>query len=373
MPAMADFPALPLWTDAYLADTLHLSTEEHGAYLLLLMTAWRSPDCTLPDDDDRLARMARVGAKKWAKMRPVLAHFWTVDDGRWKQKRLLKERERAEKNRDQKRHAAAAKHRKNNNTGAAGGAAPHMRSDLTPEDGQSRGNCFPKASAGSATSRSRERHSVGGNQLKNHDTGSADADAEGVRNGSYPYPYPYPVAAAQSPQQDGETRAPPGRGGDAAAGLIGIVDDAIARHFGEAMRRPWPTPRDHPTAQAWLEAGATPDQVRAVADAVLARMAATGREPPKSLAYLDGAVRDAVAGKPPTVAKANGEPAPFKPGPTWEERLRARVGHWQANRWDRRWGPPPDDPRCEVPADLIVEVLGDAAPPAARERLETVT
>ena len=55
---MAEFPALALWTDAYLADTRHLSTLEHGAYLLLMMEAWRRPHCDLPDDDRVLARLA---------------------------------------------------------------------------------------------------------------------------------------------------------------------------------------------------------------------------------------------------------------------------------------------------------------------------
>ncbi len=47
---MAKFPHLPLWTDAYMADTLHLTHEEHGLYLMLLMTIWRSPDCKIPND-----------------------------------------------------------------------------------------------------------------------------------------------------------------------------------------------------------------------------------------------------------------------------------------------------------------------------------
>ena len=53
---MAEFPALPLFTDALLGDTTHLDATEFGAYLLMLIVAWRSPDCALPDDDRYLAR-----------------------------------------------------------------------------------------------------------------------------------------------------------------------------------------------------------------------------------------------------------------------------------------------------------------------------
>jgi len=92
---MAEFPALPLWTDAYLADTRHLSTLEHGAYLLLLMEAWRRPHCDLPDDDKLLARLAGLGADEWAAIAPVVMDLWTRDGRRktWTQKRLKKERD----------------------------------------------------------------------------------------------------------------------------------------------------------------------------------------------------------------------------------------------------------------------------------------
>lgn len=89
---MAEFPALPLWTDAYLGDTTHLTTIEHGAYLLLLMTAWRTRDCELPDDDRLLARYARLNRQQWSRMRPILEPFFTVGNGVWKQGRLTDER-----------------------------------------------------------------------------------------------------------------------------------------------------------------------------------------------------------------------------------------------------------------------------------------
>lgn len=105
---MAEFPALQLWTDAYLADTTDLSAEEHGVYLLLLMAAWRSPDCALRDDDKRLARTTRIGMKKWRRIRLVMQRFWVVEDGKWTQKRLLKERKRSDLYRAQKSQAGIA-------------------------------------------------------------------------------------------------------------------------------------------------------------------------------------------------------------------------------------------------------------------------
>lgn len=81
---------MPLVIGDYLADTGHLSTAEHGAYLLLLMTAWMRGGA-LPDDDAQLARITRASATEWRKLRPALAPFFMAADGVWRQKRLLKE------------------------------------------------------------------------------------------------------------------------------------------------------------------------------------------------------------------------------------------------------------------------------------------
>lgn len=87
---MAEFPALPLWTDAYLSDTGHLTTIEHGAYLLLLMTMWRN-DGSLPNDDKRLSRFCRLTMGQWLRIKPVIMEFFSVDGDEITQGRLTDE------------------------------------------------------------------------------------------------------------------------------------------------------------------------------------------------------------------------------------------------------------------------------------------
>lgn len=98
--AVSEFPSLPLFTDAYLADTRHLSALEHGAYLLLLMMAWRSPHCCLPNDDETLARWASVDARTWKRIKPRVMGFWTLAEDQWSQARLTREREFVSKRAD---------------------------------------------------------------------------------------------------------------------------------------------------------------------------------------------------------------------------------------------------------------------------------
>lgn len=104
---MANYNYLPLFTDAYLGDTLHLSLEEHGAYLKLLMIAWRSNTCDLPDDDDRLAAMLSIPVRKWKKIKTAVFEMWTLNNGRWQQKKLIKIREMVETKRKKRSSAAA--------------------------------------------------------------------------------------------------------------------------------------------------------------------------------------------------------------------------------------------------------------------------
>lgn len=82
---MAEFPALPLWTDALVADTNHLGDDEFGRYMRLLILIWRSPECRIPNDKAWVEK--RLTPAVW----PIIEEF-CQRDGNWiTQKRLLRE------------------------------------------------------------------------------------------------------------------------------------------------------------------------------------------------------------------------------------------------------------------------------------------
>jgi uncharacterized protein YdaU (DUF1376 family) len=81
---------MPVFIGDYLADTMHLSTEQHGAYLLLLFHLWRRG--TLPDDDGALAQITGLSRNAWSQARPVLAEFFQIHDGLWRHGRVERER-----------------------------------------------------------------------------------------------------------------------------------------------------------------------------------------------------------------------------------------------------------------------------------------
>jgi uncharacterized protein YdaU (DUF1376 family) len=81
---------MPVFIGDYLADTMHLSTEQHGAYLLLLFHLWRRG--TLQDDDGALAQITGLSRSAWNQARPVLAEFFQVQDGLWRHGRVERER-----------------------------------------------------------------------------------------------------------------------------------------------------------------------------------------------------------------------------------------------------------------------------------------
>lgn len=85
---------MPLYVGDYLTDTAHLTTLQHGCYLLLLMVYWRGGP--LPDDDVKLARICKITLTKWKReVAPVLRPFFRPSNGRLFQKRSEQERSKA--------------------------------------------------------------------------------------------------------------------------------------------------------------------------------------------------------------------------------------------------------------------------------------
>ena len=76
--------SMPLDWTIYLADTRHLTTLEHGAYLLLIAHYWQHQG--LPSDERVLARIAGLDAEQWAAARDTLHALFKL--GNWKHKRI---------------------------------------------------------------------------------------------------------------------------------------------------------------------------------------------------------------------------------------------------------------------------------------------
>ena len=87
---------MPLLVDKYLGDTTHLSTELHGAYLLLLMSMWKK-DGVLPADDQQLQPITKLTPARYRNAKPILMSFFrpTADGLGLTQKRLTTELQRS--------------------------------------------------------------------------------------------------------------------------------------------------------------------------------------------------------------------------------------------------------------------------------------
>src|SRR3546814_16146462 len=55
------------------------------------MAAWGTEDCSLPNDERRLAALSKTTVQRWRKIAPTVLEFWTNARGRIWQKRLVKE------------------------------------------------------------------------------------------------------------------------------------------------------------------------------------------------------------------------------------------------------------------------------------------
>jgi len=251
---------MPLYWGDYLRDTMHLRTEGHGAYLLLIGAYWTS-GMPLPDDDEHLAAVSRLDMKAWKRLRPTLERFFDVSDGAWRHKRIDAELDKANAISEARRAA-----------GRMGGRPKQIESK-------------PKA-----------------NGLP-----------EPKQNETQPQPQPQPPSSAA---WDGYA--------------VWEFWQARREHFGHGTDAAPPSPKVIQTAQAWLDAGATKALITQAFDSALGRRS----DPPRSLLYCDGAIRDAMTVKP---LEAKKRPM------SYEEIQAGRVQAYQTTGfWDSSWGPQPE-------------------------------
>lgn len=118
-------PWFPFYVGDYTRDTARLTTEAHGAYLLLILDYWvNGPP---PDDNDVLATITKLPVTIWRKRRASILPFFNVVDGRWTHSRI-----------DREIAAANEKHQKRVDAGKEGGKAKakakQTASNANPED-----------------------------------------------------------------------------------------------------------------------------------------------------------------------------------------------------------------------------------------------
>ena len=130
---MTSLPWMPLNVADYLADTAHLGPAEHGAYLLLIMHYWQHGG--LPDNDRRLARIARMSEEEWVGVRDTIAEFFREG---WQHKRI-----------DQELADAYDLTAKRSAAGKAGASARYGKRMANAE--QAHGKRMPRAGSGKGT------------------------------------------------------------------------------------------------------------------------------------------------------------------------------------------------------------------------------
>jgi uncharacterized protein YdaU (DUF1376 family) len=86
---MAELGIWPVDADILFADTKHMTAEQFGAYVRLLLIMWLQ-GAKLHNDPGELARIAGVSPKVWKRLAPVVLKPMTVTPEAISQQRLTK-------------------------------------------------------------------------------------------------------------------------------------------------------------------------------------------------------------------------------------------------------------------------------------------
>lgn len=300
---------MPFYIGDYLGDTQRLTTEQHGAYLLLILDYWRNGPA--PDDDAVLQQITKLDSKGWKRCRPAISRLFQTVDGEWRHKRIEHELDRARSNTE--RRSSKAKDGADAKWGdsADGAKGRHLRSERLA--------AARKLATHTAAEWERMKELCGntcvrcgadGQLVKDHIKPIYQGGSDGIENlqplckpcnsskgpeatdhrpsdwqnaFEMPAKMPAPASAPQSPSP--EANASPREVSGLMVELCAVAGIEVpdpGKHF-DRHRAAIQTVED------WIAAGADPELIRAT----LTQRCANLRTSPRSLAFFDKPVRDA--------------------------------------------------------------------------------
>ncbi|MBI1425796.1 MAG: DUF1376 domain-containing protein [Gammaproteobacteria bacterium] len=80
---------VPFHIGDFLSGTMHMDATEIGAYWMLIIAHYQAGKEGLPDDDKKLATIAKVSPKVWKRIRPTIAEKFQITDSFWRHKKVV--------------------------------------------------------------------------------------------------------------------------------------------------------------------------------------------------------------------------------------------------------------------------------------------
>jgi uncharacterized protein YdaU (DUF1376 family) len=115
-------PWFKMYGSAFLVDTIRLSTEQKGAYLMLILDYY-DKEAPPPDDDGVLASITGLPLERWQGHRRMLEPFFAIEGGVWRHARCEEELVSRQAKIDANRENGKRPKRKRKATGQANGQA----------------------------------------------------------------------------------------------------------------------------------------------------------------------------------------------------------------------------------------------------------
>jgi len=151
--------------------------------------------------------------------------------------------------------------------------------------------------------------------------------------------------------------------------FIDAYREAIVEVYGEEqIGYAYPTSACRVHDQRWTDEGMDVDDAKAVFIETLENAKANGKQPPTTLKYFDGFLRDRIADLTPVEDSrpSFGGHRPCVVSEETEWRAHMKHGWVKLGVWDNSMGPRPDEPGCRVPKEILAEFGIEPVPPRKR-------